>query len=72
MGSADLDLIRWLLNESSVSRYRIAKDTGIAESTIGRISRGAVSIDKIQFGIACKLTDYARQVQRMEKEVSDT
>lgn len=63
MADADSRLIEWLFHESGVTRYRISKDVGIAESTLSRIASKEIPMDAIRFGYACKLTDYARSVQ---------
>jgi predicted transcriptional regulator len=62
MANADSRLIKWLLNESGVSRYRISKDVGISESALSRIAKGETPMDAVRFGNASKLTDYARSV----------
>lgn len=61
---ADSTLIMWLLTDSGVSRYRIAKDIGISEATISRIVRGETTIASIRFGSAQKLTAYAEAIQQ--------
>lgn len=61
---ADSTLIMWLLTESGVSRYRIAKDIGISEATISRIARGETTVESIRFGSAQKLSAYAENIQK--------
>lgn len=61
---ADSRLIHWLLHESGVTRYRIAKDLDMSESTLSRIASGETSMDAVRFGFAHKLTDYARTVKQ--------
>lgn len=63
---ADSALIMWLLTESNVSRYRIAKDIGISEATISRVARGETTVQSIRFGTAQKLSAYAESVQKQE------
>lgn len=57
--TADAEHIRWLLEESGISRYKISKDIGMSESMLSRLSRDEISIDSIRFGYASKLTAYA-------------
>lgn len=63
---ADSALIMWLLTESSVSRYRIAKDIGISEATISRVARGETTVQSIRFGTAQKLSAYAEAVRKAQ------
>lgn len=65
---ADSELIRWLLDDSGVSRYRISKDTGVSEGTLSRIHSGNVELDSIRFGYAKRLTTYARDVRATQTE----
>lgn len=67
MAKADSTLIHWLLHNSGLSRYRISKELNIAESTLSRIARGDTPMDKIQFGSASKLTDYAERVKHKQE-----
>lgn len=67
MADADTRLIGWLLHESGISRYHIAKETDISESTLSRIVSGDIPMDAIRFGYACILTSYARRMQREQK-----
>lgn len=59
--SADSDLIRWLLEDSGISRYRISKDTGVSETTLSRLKSGDIQLDSIRYGFAKALTRYARK-----------
>lgn len=61
--NADSALIRWLLEDSGVSRYKISKDLGMSESMLSRLARDEISINSIRFGYAKDLTTYARRVQ---------
>lgn len=65
---ADSTLIMWLLTDSGVSRYRIAKDLGISEATISRIARGETTVQSIRFGSAQKLSAYAENIQREQAQ----
>lgn len=60
---ADSRLIYWLLHETKISRYQISKDTGISESTLSRIFSGDTPLERVQFGYAHTLTEYARVEQ---------
>lgn len=62
---AEEKLIRKLIFESEVSRYRIAKDTGIPSNTLSDIHTGKTSIAKMRFGTAAKLTEYAKEMDKM-------
>ena len=62
---AEEKLIRKLIFESEVSRYRIAKDTGIPSNTLSDIHTGKTSIAKMRFGTAAKLTEYAKEMEKM-------
>lgn len=75
MVDADSRLIEWLFHKSGISRYRISKDTGITESTLSRIASGYTPLEAVKFGLAHKLTEYARSVQtetpRANQEASE-
>jgi len=60
---ADLDLIRWLLEESGVSKYQIWKDTGIPQTTLSDLTIGKTLIENMFFNRAAKLTEYAKIIQ---------
>ncbi len=62
---AEEKLIRKLIFESEVSRYRIAKDTGIPSNTLSDIHTGKTSIARMRFGTAAKLTEYAKEMEKM-------
>lgn len=67
---ADSELIRWLLDDSGISRYRISKETGVSEGTLARIHSHEVELDSIRFGFAKVLTTYARSVRAQSSEGS--
>ncbi|MGX1195713.1 hypothetical protein [Metabacillus sp. SLBN-84] len=67
MVDADSRLIDWLFHESGISRYKISKDLGIAESTLSRIANGHTPIEAVRFGLAHQLTEYARSKKTPEK-----
>lgn len=60
---ADEKLIRWLLDESGISRYRIWKDTGIPETTLSDLATGKTLIENMFFKKAAKLTEYAKIIK---------
>lgn len=63
MVDADSRLIEWLFHESGITRYKISKDLGVSESTLSRIASGNTPMDAVRFGLAHKLTAYARSVR---------
>lgn len=69
---ADSQLIMWLLTDSGVSRYRIAKDIGISEATISRVARGETTVQSIRFGTAQKLSAYAENIQTAQAKGATT
>lgn len=68
---ADSGLIRWLLEESGVSRYKISKDIGMSESMLSRLVREEISLDSIRFGYAKELTAYARRLQAEQAKAKE-
>lgn len=69
--SANSELIRWLLNESGVTKYQISEDLGISQSTLSRLARGEIKLDSIRYGYARNLTDYARRIKAKQEGASD-
>lgn len=69
--SADSELIRWLLEDSGISRYRISKDTGVSETTLSRLNSGDIQLDSIRYGFAKALTGYARKTQDIQNVAKD-
>lgn len=63
MLDADSRLIEWLLHDSGISRYKISKELGVAESTLSRIAKGQTPMEAVKFGLAHKLTQHARDIQ---------
>ncbi|SEQ52668.1 hypothetical protein SAMN04488558_1172 [Ignavigranum ruoffiae] len=59
---ANLDTIKWLFNNKS--GYKIAKDTGIAQSTISRFQTGETKLENMRFSHAIKLTNYAENIKK--------
>lgn len=70
MVRADSELIRWLLHDSGISRYQISKEVGITEATLSRITHGETPMDRVSFGYAHKLTEYARKVKQEQVKQS--
>ncbi|MBR0576739.1 hypothetical protein KCG48_10385 [Proteiniclasticum sp. BAD-10] len=64
---ADLKLIKWLLEESNVTRYRISKETKIPQTTLSDMATGKTDIKKIQFETAAALTEYAKKIEEEKK-----
>lgn len=46
------------LLETGISAYRVAKDTGLPENTVGRLFRGETPLDNIRFSLAEALSNY--------------
>ncbi|WP_282919758.1 XRE family transcriptional regulator [Ignavigranum ruoffiae] len=59
---ANLDTIKWLFNNES--GYKIAKDTGIAQSTISRFQTGETKLENMRFSHAIKLTNFAENIKK--------
>lgn len=66
MTQADSELIRWLFSESGVTRYHISQETGVAQSTLSRIASNETAIENMSFGVASKLTQYARTLKQTQ------
>ncbi|MEJ8777614.1 hypothetical protein [Pseudogracilibacillus sp. ICA-222130] len=47
-----------LLFDSGLSNYKISKDTGIAQTTLGRFTTKKSDIDNMSLGNAIKLNEY--------------
>ena len=62
---ANLKDIKWLLE--NVTQYKISKEVDVSQSTISLLRSGKRKINKLSFELACKLTEYSREVQMMEK-----
>lgn len=56
---ADLLMIKWILNDSGLSRYQISKATGIHITTLTNLSDGKSLIENLSFKNAAALTEYA-------------
>ncbi|WP_273478322.1 hypothetical protein [Ignavigranum ruoffiae] len=64
---ANLDTIKWLFNNKS--GYKIAKDTGIAQSTISRFQTGETKLENMRFSHAIKLTNYAENIKKRAQPI---
>ncbi len=65
---ANLKDIEWLLE--NVTQYKISKEIDISQPTISLLKSGKRKISKLSFELACKLTEYSREVQLMEESES--
>lgn len=50
--------IEYILFESSVSKYRISKETGISQPLLTKYSKGVSNIENMTFGNAIKLYNF--------------
>lgn len=62
-------LIRKLLFESDITRYRISKETGIPQNTLSDLVNGKTDIKKMRLDNAAKLTEYAIKIEEDEKNM---
>lgn len=58
---ADSLTIKWLINDSGISRYQISKATGITEMTLSRLTTGNSKIENLPLKTAAALTEYAEK-----------
>lgn len=63
---ADSNKMKRVLKE--VSGYRIAKDTGISQSTVSRWITGETEIEDMKFKHAVKLTEYCDKIHASDSE----
>ena len=54
---------------SDISAYRIAKDTGIAQSKISGLRSGSIKIENLTLAIAEKLVSYYEEETKMRNEI---
>jgi len=59
---ADSELIKWLLEESEITKYRISKATGIHQTTLTKLENGIALIENLTFKNAAALTEYAEKI----------
>lgn len=57
---ADLDKIKWLMENQSI--YSISKATGISQTTLGPYNLGQRDFGNMTLKNASKLTEYANQL----------
>lgn len=69
---ANEKLINWLLNESNITRYQIAKDTNVSQTVLSNIYNGKSDLSNITFGVAATLTAYAEKVEKEARGVVTT
>ena len=58
---ADSLTIKWLINDSGISRYEISKATGITEMTLSRLTNGVSKIENLPLKTAAALTSFAEK-----------
>lgn len=58
---ADLLSIKWILNDSGLSRYQISKETGIHITTLSNLVEGKSLIENLSFKNAAALTSFAEK-----------
>lgn len=61
-----VDQIMGLLNESGLSRYRIAKLSGVPESTLADLAKGKTDPAKMALGNAMALVQLATDMENAE------
>lgn len=59
------------LMASSISTYRIAKESGIPENTVRRLRNQEASLDNVRFSLAEKLNQYYLEVVKMNTVILD-
>ena len=60
---ANSELIKWLLEESEVTKYRISKATGIHQTTLTKLENGIALIKNLSFKNAAALTQFAENIK---------
>ena len=58
---ADYLLVKWILNDSGLSRYQISKETGIHITTLTNLVEGKSLIENLSFKNAAALTSFAEK-----------
>lgn len=71
MLKADEELIKWLLFDSGITRYRISKDTGIPSNTLSDLATGKSKLESIKFVTAAKITEYAEANKPNDEKEAD-
>lgn len=64
MLKANEDDIRWLIFDSGLTFYRIAKDTGIPKPNVYRLQQRQSQIENLRFNTASTLTAYAQKARQ--------
>ena len=59
----DIDKVKKLL-ATDITSYRIAKDTGMEQTTIWNIREGNTKIERMNFGNVAKLTAYYDEINK--------
>ena len=63
---ADEEKILWLFE--NYSGYRIAKESGVAQSVVARLIIGDRELKNVSFETASKLTECVEKLQKQENE----
>ena len=63
----DTRAIWWLLENTT--RYRISKETGVAESNLSELVNGKRELKNMTIEVGSKLTEYAEQRMKEVKKV---
>lgn len=61
---AELLKIKWLINDSGISRYEISKATGVLEMTLSRLTNGVSKIENLPLKNAAALTSFAEKAMK--------
>lgn len=61
---AELLKIKWLINDSGISRYEISKATGVLEMTLSRLTNGVSKIENLPLKTAATLTSFAEKAMK--------
>jgi len=61
---AELLKIKWILNDSGLSRYQIHKATGIHQTTLANLVEGKSLIENLSFKNAAALTSFAEKAMK--------
>lgn len=66
---AELLKIKWILNDSGLSRYQISKATGIHQTTLANLVEEKSLIENLSFKNAAALTEYAEKIMKGREEM---
>jgi len=67
---AELLLIKWILNDSGISRYQISKNTGIHQTTLGNLVEGKSLYENLSFRNAAALTSFAEKAMKEDLKMN--